>query len=302
MNDISVSQLLTWMDEKPRLLVLHVPSSESYDTGHIPGAKNVCVYEMVFLDRVKEATNNNLDFPVVVYGISDKFMASKKAATLLEQSGYTHVSRLQGGLSAWQDAGEPVERQRSDEQRIHDGVYQLDCDVSRITWTGRNLTNAHQGTIPFIEGHLEVEQGWLTRGHVVADMRSISCDDIEDANMNRMLLAHLASDDFFAVDEYETAEMHWDRVEHLDVLPGQPNMILRGGMTIRGQQEPLEVQAIQGFGADGGFFLQAHFDLDRTRWNVQYGSGKLFESLAMHLVNDHISIGLKLMATPEEIT
>jgi hypothetical protein len=34
----------------------------------------------------------------------------------------------------------------------------------------------------------------------------------------------------------------------------------------------------------------AHFDFDRTRWNVIYGSSRFFEHLGMHLVFDLISI------------
>jgi polyisoprenoid-binding protein YceI len=299
MKEMDVNQLTRWMDEKPRFLLLHVPSPESFREAHIPGAKNVCVYEMVFLDRVQEETKGNLDYPIVVYGISDEFMASKKAATLLGQAGYSDVSRLIGGLSAWQEAGESVEGVQADAVTlIADGDYVLDLKQSCVFWTGRNLANVHQGTLNFSAGTLEIYQGNLTRGYVAVDMTSLVCDDINDKTMNMMLLAHLSSDDFFAADEFPTAEFDWDHAEHLDVLPGQPNVLLRGQMTIRGHQEPLEIQGVQGFNADGECVVQSHFDLDRTRWNVQYGSGKIFESLAMHLVNDHISIGLRLVASP----
>jgi len=36
--------------------------------------------------------------------------------------------------------------------------------------------------------------------------------------------------------------------------------------------------------------LQAHFDLDRVQWDSKYGSGRIFEALGQHLVNDFISI------------
>ena len=48
--------------------------------------------------------------------------------------------------------------------------------------------------------------------------------------------------------------------------------------------------------AEGRFVAQAHFDFDRTLWNVVYGSGRLFEKLGMHLVNDLISLQLKIVA------
>jgi hypothetical protein len=51
--------------------------------------------------------------------------------------------------------------------------------------------------------------------------------------------------------------------------------------------------------ADGTLKAQAAIDLDRTLWNVNYGSGKLFERLGMHLVNDLISIELFIVARGE---
>jgi hypothetical protein len=45
---------------------------------------------------------------------------------------------------------------------------------------------------------------------------------------------------------------------------------------------------------DGSVSIEAHFDLDQTRWNVLYGSSRLFEHLGMHLVYDLISIELRI--------
>ena len=51
--------------------------------------------------------------------------------------------------------------------------------------------------------------------------------------------------------------------------------------------------------ADGLLAADAHFDIDRTRWNVLYGSGKFYEKLGKHLVSDDISLALKLIASPQ---
>jgi hypothetical protein len=41
---------------------------------------------------------------------------------------------------------------------------------------------------------------------------------------------------------------------------------------------------------------EAHFDIDRTRWNVIYGSTRFFENLGMHLVFDLISFQVRIVA------
>jgi hypothetical protein len=46
---------------------------------------------------------------------------------------------------------------------------------------------------------------------------------------------------------------------------------------------------------DGRLAAEAHFDIDRTQWNVLYGSGKYYEKLGKHLVHDDVTILLKLI-------
>jgi len=41
---------------------------------------------------------------------------------------------------------------------------------------------------------------------------------------------------------------------------------------------------------------QAWLEIDRTRWGVNYGSGRLFAWLGKHVVNDHIGLHLKIHA------
>ena len=47
--------------------------------------------------------------------------------------------------------------------------------------------------------------------------------------------------------------------------------------------------------------MEAHFDLDRTQWNVIYGSSRFFEHLGMHMVFDQISIELRLILQGRDI-
>ena len=47
---------------------------------------------------------------------------------------------------------------------------------------------------------------------------------------------------------------------------------------------------------DGSLVARANFDLERTRWNVLYGSGKFYEGLGRRLVSDLITIDLKIVA------
>jgi hypothetical protein len=48
-------------------------------------------------------------------------------------------------------------------------------------------------------------------------------------------------------------------------------------------------------GPDGRAGAQGTVSIDRTRWNVMYGSGRYFDRLAGHLVNDEIELRLRLV-------
>ena len=47
--------------------------------------------------------------------------------------------------------------------------------------------------------------------------------------------------------------------------------------------------------SEGNLTAEAHFDIDRTRWHIRYGSSRFFEHLGMHLVYDLISIQLHIV-------
>jgi hypothetical protein len=64
---------------------------------------------------------------------------------------------------------------------------------------------------------------------------------------------------------------------------------------MRGVTEELGFPAVVAAKGDA-LALDAHFDLDRTCWNVNYGSGKLYDDLGMHLVNDDVSLQVRLIA------
>jgi hypothetical protein len=48
--------------------------------------------------------------------------------------------------------------------------------------------------------------------------------------------------------------------------------------------------------SDNSLAAEAHFDIDRTKWGIIYGSARFFEYLGMHLVFDLISFQLRIVA------
>jgi len=82
-------------------LVLDVRTPEEYAEGHIQGAKLIPV--QVLAKHLAEVPK---DKQVYVYCHSGR--RSANAAKLLAAQGFTRIENIQGGITAWKEAGFPV--------------------------------------------------------------------------------------------------------------------------------------------------------------------------------------------------
>lgn len=280
-------------------VVVDVMTPEDYAACHVAGARNACIYEMVFMDRIAECVPDR-ETEVVVYDATGTTRAAELARERLLQAGYREVSVLGGGLAAWRAAGLPVETGEGDAPAgpvAVDGAYLVDTEKSRLEWIGRNLNNRHYGRIAIQRGELVIEGGQLTTGSIVLDMATISNQDLQDNAWNSMLIRHLKSDDFFAVERFPTAAFLLTRWEAQEgASPEAPNGIAAGDLTIRDVTRPVSFPAIVAPQPDGTIKAHGAFDIDRTLWNICYGSCRLFERLGMHLVHDMVSLELFVVA------
>lgn len=281
-----------------RLFLVDVLPPEVYACQHLPGAVNSCVYEVVFLKGVAELAPDR-DALLVVYDATGTTLAAMAAREKLLADGYRDVRVLIGGLAGWAAAGYPLERGEmpSPVAVLKDGNYQLDPAASVLEWTGRNINNRHYGRIPFSGGVIVVSSGELRSGEITLDMTGISNLDLQDESYRLMLEGHLKSEDFFAVDRFPVAKIDisgWQPIT--GATPGSPNYMVQGKLTIKGITRQIDFPAVVAPQEDGSLKAQAALTIDRTDWNISYGSGKLFEKLGMHLVHDRIDIELFIVA------
>ncbi|GAA3952828.1 rhodanese-like domain-containing protein [Allohahella marinimesophila] len=90
-------------EERDRYLVLDVREDDEFASGHIEGAQNIYVgYLSERLDQLKASKSDRI---VVTCGVGHR---AGVAVSILLKAGYTNVSNLLGGMSAWQKFKLPV--------------------------------------------------------------------------------------------------------------------------------------------------------------------------------------------------
>lgn len=274
--------------------LLDVLSDEHFEGEHIERARNVCVYEVVFLDAVKELVPKTSS-PIVLYGLNDEFQAAPHAYGLLQEAGYTQVSVLSGGLEAWKAAGHATgSGSESSGERTEE--VEVNLEESLVRWTGRNLVNQHSGHLKVAQGSLKFEKGSLVEAELTVDFESMTCTDIPEGKMNDLLIGHLKSPDFFDTANFPHSKFRFLSTAPLsDSTPGRPNHRVKGELEIRGTTQAVEFEAMI-CRVGGRWVIQANLDIDRTRWGSHYGSGRFFEALGKHLVNDLVSLQVQLFS------
>jgi polyisoprenoid-binding protein YceI len=123
---------------------------------------------------------------------------------------------------------------------------------------------------------------------VVADMRSISVEDITDPEGNREFVDHIANADFFEVDKYPTARFVSTSVERAAV----GTYAVTGDLTIKAVTRPVSFTATPA--PDGGS-LQATLAIDRTAYGIVYGSRGQVGSEKDWFIHDEFTITVNLL-------
>lgn len=100
-NITSTEALMLMSRNKP--LILDVRDAAEFATGHIQGAKNIPLAEL--LSRIKEIEKSK-NKPVLVH--CQKGMRAKAACGILKSQEFTQLHNLQGGLDSWVEAKMPL--------------------------------------------------------------------------------------------------------------------------------------------------------------------------------------------------
>ena len=122
----------------------------------------------------------------------------------------------------------------------------LDTLNSNVEWKGykvfKSENTSHFGTIKFESGDVTIKDGKLESGKFVADMSSLTSEDLKNKKDDlEKLNGHLKSADFFEVEKFPTASYEITKVS--PSAEGDYNTILDGNLTIKGITKPTQFKA-----------------------------------------------------------
>lgn len=166
--------------------------------------------------------------------------------------------------------------------------YVVDQKASTIVWTGSKITGgSHTGTVDIQSGKFSIVDGNMTGGLFVIDMTTIKNTDLK-GGMKGKLEGHLKSEDFFSVEKFKTAELTIKKGEiHGDHIHAA------GNLTIKGITKEVGIE-ITYSEKDGVFNASADIKIDRTQFDVKYGSDSFFDNLGDKAINNEMSFKVNL--------
>ncbi|MBK8519256.1 MAG: YceI family protein [Saprospiraceae bacterium] len=161
----------------------------------------------------------------------------------------------------------------------------IDLSTSKVNWKAYKVTGAHEGMMKFKSGNLIFDGETLIGGQLEVDMNTIDVSDLKGAGKGK-LEGHLKSEDFFSVVKHPAATINITKVTSRG-LPGEYK--ITANITIKNTTKEIKFNASAKDGAG-----QATIKLDRSDFDIKYGSGSFFENLGDKTIYDEFDLTVSI--------
>ncbi|MBI4457939.1 YceI family protein [Candidatus Uhrbacteria bacterium] len=182
---------------------------------------------------------------------------------------------------------------------LQDGSYEI-VSGSSINWEGRKTMIAGYkdvGTVPILQGKIAVSGGKITGGNMIFDMSALKVGATGKQKGESMLERHLKSDSFFNAEKFPTAEFVIKEAAPEKDAADSFRHAVSGELTMKGITREVAFSALA-FMKEGKAVVAATFDLDRTLWDIRFGSAKFFDDLADNVIDDKFTVSFSVVANP----
>ena len=162
----------------------------------------------------------------------------------------------------------------------------IDISKSSVKWLGEKVTGSHEGTISIKEGHLHFDNNTFTGGNIVIDMSTIDCTDLV-GEPKSSIEGHLSSDDFFGIKKYPTANLEIVNAEKIKYSKNKYKV--SAILEIKSIKNNVDLEVV----IDNGSAI-VDLVIDRTQYNIKYGSGSFFDNLGDKMIYDDFKLSVSL--------
>ncbi|RTY91809.1 YceI family protein [Flavobacterium sp. GT3R68] len=160
----------------------------------------------------------------------------------------------------------------------------VDVSKSQINWVGKKVTGQHEGTINLQDGALVFKGKKLTGGNFTVNMTTISATDLSGKG-KASLDGHLKAEDFFGTDKYPTSKLVFKTIAD----KGNNTYTVTADLTIKEITNPITFDVVVNKGV-----ATTKLIVDRTKYDIKYGSGSFFEGLGDKTISDNFELNVNL--------
>ncbi len=215
---------------------------------------------------------------------------------------YFAITALVLGAAACNNAPEATVESKEAEETVQPEVttatYRVVENADSIHWVGFKTysDDAHSGSILVKEGEFMVEGDQLVGGSFIIDMNSIQDHDIANEEYKQKLEGHLKSPDFFDVANHPTAKFEITGIEAVESAESGATHNISGNLEMRGNSRNVSIPAIVSMNDNSITVKTPEFVIDRTEWNVMYGSSNLGDIAQDKLIDNSIKLTVDIKA------
>ncbi len=174
--------------------------------------------------------------------------------------------------------------------------FKVQVSESKVFWTGKKLSSEHVGVISLNNGEIVLDGDKFVGAKINIDMSSIVCTDITNAEYNQKLIGHLKSDDFFSVAKFPESNFQATQFDAISgTKSGEANYTVKGMLSIKGISHEISFPAKLEIKNDI-LQIDATLSVDRTKWDIKYGSGSFFDGLGDNMIHDKFDLKFQLVS------
>ncbi|MFT5963322.1 MAG: polyisoprenoid-binding protein YceI [Flavobacterium sp.] len=160
----------------------------------------------------------------------------------------------------------------------------IDASTSTLNWVGKKVTGQHEGTVNIKDGALVFAGKKLTGGTFTVDMTSLTSTDLSGEYQGK-LNGHLNSADFFGTEKFPISTLVFKTIG----AKAKDVYAVTADLTIKGKTNPVTFDI-----AVSGNTASTKFKVDRTKYDIKYGSGSFFDNLGDKAISDDFELAVAL--------